>query len=161
MTRRIVDGPLAPGSLVGETPDPASGALVVLCGPAAADPAAAAPPDEQGRAGREGSRPSDGRCGRILAELEEEILRRFGARRCRLRFRPNAPPGETALAAVVRAPHRRDAFEAARWAVAEARRRLSGPPARGGDADGAPVDPGEAAAGSGASRPDPPTGDEP
>lgn len=108
MTDRVVEGPLAPAELAGGEDDPGAGALVVLTG--AAEDAAGA----------------GARADRLLAELEDLVLRRTGARRCRLRFRPGAPPGEPAVVAAVRAAHRREAFEAARRAVAGARARLSG-----------------------------------
>lgn len=139
MTRRVVEEPLDPSSLARGTEDAASGALVVLCEPArdVGDGGAGAPRGEGARpngtdggpdAGRPetpaGEGPAERRAERTLEALEEEALDRFAVRRCRLRLRPGAPRGETAVVAVVRAPHRQDAFDAAQWAVAAVRERL-------------------------------------
>lgn len=123
------------------TEDSGSGALVVLSRPAGAGGGRSAP-------GAEGD------AERVLEALEEEVLRRFAARRCRLQFRPGALPGETAVAAVVRAAHRREAFEAARWVVAEVRERLSGPARPGADDGPAEGGPGEADDGAEGASPD-------
>lgn len=112
MARRVVDEPLDPEPEIRAVADPESGALVVLRAPGA-DAGGPADPD-RARSFAEG----------VLEELEAETVRRFGVRRCALRHRPAAGPGEAAFLAVVRAPHRADAFEAAEWAMAEARERL-------------------------------------
>lgn len=104
MTPGAADGPEDPGDLLRETEDPASGALVVLRGDVPV-PDRADDPE--------------------LEAIEQEALRRFEVRACRLRVRRGDAPDGASVTAVVRAPHRRDAFEAARWSVAEARRRLA------------------------------------
>lgn len=112
---RVSGTPISAADLADGTGDPRSGALVVVCHPA----------EPSGDAG--GSPPVDAaRLGRALAALEEEATQRFGVRRCRLRVRPDAPSDEAAVVAAVRAPHRAEAFEAARWIVDAALDRLTG-----------------------------------
>lgn len=117
---RIVDGPLDAAPLVRDAGDPASGALVVLTTAGAADalPGADLEGDDDVR-GEGGSAPS-GRAGleRAVREVESRALERFRIRSCRLQLRPAASDGETAVLAVVRAPHRAAAFDAASWATA-------------------------------------------
>lgn len=138
MTRRVVDEPLDPESLVRGTADAESGALVVLSGPAAAADGSSAGEGstEAGGGAVLGEAGGPEPAARALEELEEEVLDRFDVRRCRLQLRPDAPPDEPAIVAVVRAPHRRDAFEAARWAVASVRERVRPPLSRGGGSPG-------------------------
>lgn len=130
MTPRVVDGPLDPAGLARGTEDPASGALVVVTGArGGTDPADGGDGGEEGDGGE--SRPAGGDAGaealdRSLDSIEDEALDRFAVRRCRLRVRADAPRGEPAVAAMVRAPHRGPAFDAARWAVASALERLPG-----------------------------------
>lgn len=112
MTPRVVDGPLDPAGLARGAEDPASGALVVVTGArGGTDPAADADAEALDRS---------------LGSIEDETLDRFAVRRCRLRVRAGAPRGEPVVAAMVRAPHRGPAFDAARWAVASALERLPG-----------------------------------
>lgn len=104
------DGAGALEALLRATGDPASGALVVLrSGPTAPD-------GGPGAAGAGG--------GADLTGLEEEALDRFEVRSCRLRAARDPGDAPPSLTAVVRAPHRRAAFAAARWALAAARERL-------------------------------------
>lgn len=117
MTDRVVEGPPDWAELLTGRGDPGSGALVVLT--AAAGPLPATGGGEVAVGAEEGT-------DRLLAELEEEVLRVTGARRCRIRLRPDAPPGEPAVAVAVRAAHRREAFEAARGALSGVRARLPG-----------------------------------
>lgn len=144
MTTRVVEGALDPAGLARGTEDPASGALVVLAGSRDERTAAAS----GGRAGSGSLGAVDGSeedVDGVLGELEDEAQARFDVRRCRLRVRADAPPGEPAIAAVVRAPHRRAAFDAARWAVTSALGRLSeAAPAADGEVD----DPGRPAGGA-------------
>ena len=109
------DGSPGTGELIRGTADPAAGALVVLrSGP---------------RAGAGGGPFPAGGTDRLpeLAPIEEEARDRFEVRVCRLRAAGDPGAGELALEALVRAPHRRAAFAAARWALAEARQRLGDP----------------------------------
>lgn len=62
---------------------------------------------------------------RVLRELEDEVISRFGARRCRIVHRVGRLElGEASVAIVVRAPHRGDAFAGARYAIEELKKRL-------------------------------------
>lgn len=112
MTSRVVDGPPDPAPLIRSSGDPACGALVVLSGPA----------------GEGGADPAGGGDGVevFLEELEEAALARHEVRRCRLALGRDGPAGEGEVVAVVRAPHRAAAFEAARWSLAAVRDRLGG-----------------------------------
>jgi molybdopterin synthase catalytic subunit len=128
MTSRVAERALDPSDFLRETEDPATGALVVVTG----GRGGTAPEGEGDRAAGEdgGDSPHAGEdagaeaLDRALGSIEEEALDRFDVRRCRLRVRPSAPPGASAVVAVVRAPHRAAAFEAARWTVASGLDRL-------------------------------------
>jgi len=111
MARRVVDEPLEPGDEFGESPDPESGAVVVVTAPA---PDGGAPASDDDGSAAEGD----------LEGVESDAVDRFDIRLCRIRIRPRAGDGEPGMLAVVRAPHRRDAFEAARWALDQVRTRL-------------------------------------
>jgi molybdopterin synthase catalytic subunit len=55
---------------------------------------------------------------RMIAEIEQQARTRFGVPYCRVQHRLGALTiGDVAIACVVRAPHRAEAFEACRWAV--------------------------------------------
>lgn len=109
-------GGTGPEELIRTTGDPASGALVVLrSGPATGRPGAS----------------SGGGDAPDLAGIEEEALDRFEIRVCRLRAARGEADDGVVVTAVVRAPHRRAAFAAARWALASA---LDRPGATGADA---------------------------
>lgn len=112
MTSRVVDGPPDPAPLIRSSGDPVCGALVVLTGRAGEGDADRA----GGGAGLEA----------FLEELEEAALARHEVRRCRLALGRDRPTGEAEVVAVVRAPHRAAAFEAARWALTAVRDRLRG-----------------------------------
>jgi cyclic pyranopterin monophosphate synthase len=61
---------------------------------------------------------------RVLQEIEQEVLERFEVRRCRIRHRVGKLSlGEPSVIIVVRAGHRGPAFEAARYALEELKRR--------------------------------------
>lgn len=61
-----------------------------------------------------------------LAEIEQETLERFDARHCRLVHRVgDLGVGDVSVYAVVRAPHRGEAFEAARYAVEALKHRVA------------------------------------
>lgn len=106
-------GGTGPQELIRTTGDPASGALVVL--------------RSEPRGG--GSEPPSSGAGAApdLAGLEDEALDRFEIRVCRLRAAREGADDGVVVTAVVRAPHRRAAFAAARWALATARERVDGP----------------------------------
>lgn len=145
MTTRVVEGALDPAGLARGTEDPTSGALVVLTGSRDGRVAAASGGRRTGSGSLADVDGSEEDVDRVLGELEDEARGRFDVRRCRLRVRADAPPGEPAVAAVVRARHRRAAFDAARWAVTSALGRLSeAAPAADGEGD----DPGRPAGGA-------------
>lgn len=55
---------------------------------------------------------------KTLQEIEQETLKRFGVYQCRLSHRTGKlAVGELSVLVVVRAGHRPEAFEAARWAI--------------------------------------------
>jgi molybdopterin synthase catalytic subunit len=61
---------------------------------------------------------------RVLQEIEQEVLERFEVRRCRIRHRVGKLSlGEPSVIIVVRGGHRGPAFEAARYALEELKRR--------------------------------------
>lgn len=116
--RWVTDGPLDPDALARETADEESGALVVFCGTV--------------RAHNRGRRVEgltyeahEELATRVLRELEEEVLRDFDVRRCRLQHRVGELElGEASVAVVVRAAHRDQAFAAARHAIDELKERI-------------------------------------
>lgn len=115
---RIVERPLDLSALLRETEDEACGGLAVFCGTVRT--------------------PNEGRpveeliyeahvplAERVLSEIEEEVLARFDARRCRIQHRVGRlSPGEASVAVVVRAPHRDAAFAGARYGIDELKGRL-------------------------------------
>lgn len=111
-------GGAGPEELIRATGDPASGALVVLRSGSAAGRA--------GAPGGAGSVPD-------LSGIEEEALDRFEIRVCRLRAAREGAEDGVVVTALVRAPHRRAAFAAARWALAAALDRPGAPGADAGD----------------------------
>lgn len=113
-------GGAGPEELIRTTGDPASGALVVL---------------RSGPPGEHGSGPPSSGAGPApdLAGLEEEALDRFEIRVCRLRAAREGGDDGVVVTAVVRAPHRRAAFAAARWALAAALDRPGAPGPAAGD----------------------------
>lgn len=117
MGRWIVSGPLALEPLLQETEDVSSGALVVFYGTV--------------RDHNDG-RPVESMtyeahvalAERVLAEIEEETLTRFGVRRCRIQHRVgHLALGEPSVLIVVRAGHRDAAYAASRYAIDELKQR--------------------------------------
>lgn len=108
MTARLTNEVLDIESLLTQTADPECGALVVFGGTVRLDDGvqqidytAYAPIAEK-----------------ALAEIEQETLRRFDIRHCKLVHRLGMLKlGELSVVVVVRAGHRGPAFEAARWAI--------------------------------------------
>lgn len=61
---------------------------------------------------------------RVLEAIEAEVLERFGIHQCRIQHRTGrVAVGESSVLVVCRAPHRRDAFEGARYAMDELKER--------------------------------------
>lgn len=118
MTRRLVEEPIDLDALLRETEDPGSGALVVFVGtvrdhndgkPVEAVTYEAYQPLAE----------------KALRALEQEVLRRFDVRRCRVQHRVgHLKLTEPSVAIVVRAAHRAEAFEAARYAIDELKKRV-------------------------------------
>jgi molybdopterin synthase catalytic subunit len=113
-----MEAPLDLDALLRETEDDASGALVIFSGTV--------------RNENEG-RPVDGMtyeahvamAEKVLRELEQEVLSRFPVRRCRIVHRIGALAlGEVSIYVVVRAGHRGEAFDAARYGIDEAKLRV-------------------------------------
>ncbi len=117
MGRWIVTGPLALDPLLRETEDVASGALVVFYGTV--------------RDHNDG-RPVESMtyeahvplAEKVLAEIEQETLAKFSARRCRIQHRVgHLALGEPSVLIVVRAGHRDAAYAASRYAIDELKQR--------------------------------------
>ncbi|MGH8455420.1 MAG: molybdenum cofactor biosynthesis protein MoaE [Stenotrophobium sp.] len=112
---RLTEQPLDLETLLAQTDDPECGALVVFGGTvrldggvSAIDYSAYAPLAEK-----------------ALAEIEREALARFNVRHCRLVHRVGLLKlGELSVLVLVRAGHRGDAFEAARWAIDTLKQRV-------------------------------------
>lgn len=108
MTSRLTQEELSIESLLTQTEDPACGALIVFGGTVRLDDGvetidytAYAPLAEK-----------------ALLEIEQETLKRFEIRHCRLLHRSGLLRlGELSVLVVVRAGHRGPAFDAARWAI--------------------------------------------
>lgn len=111
MEQRITEQPLELEALLEETRSLECGALVVFAGTVrlhndnrevtAIDYSAYGPLAEK-----------------ALAEIETDTLRRFDVTRCRIRHRiGDLEIGDMSVVVVVRAAHRADAFEAARYAI--------------------------------------------
>ncbi|MCZ7539293.1 MAG: molybdenum cofactor biosynthesis protein MoaE [Anaerolineae bacterium] len=111
MGRWIVGGPLALEPLLQETEDPASGALVVFYGTVR--------DHNDGRPVQSMTYEAHvGLAEKVLAEIEEEVLAKFGARRCRIQHRVgHLALGEPSVLIVVRAGHRDAAYAASRYAI--------------------------------------------
>ncbi len=107
----ITDEPIALSSLVAETASPRAGALVVFGGTVR--------DHHEGRRvaaiAYSAYRPL---AERVLADLEREVCERFGAEACRIVHRVGElEVGEESVVAVVRAAHRAEAFDGARYAI--------------------------------------------
>lgn len=112
---RLTEQVLDVAQLLAETEDPDCGALVVFGGTVRLDDGvqqidytAYAPLAEK-----------------TLAEVEQETRVKFGVKHCRLVHRLGAVKlGELSVLVVVRAGHRPEAFEAARYAIDELKKRV-------------------------------------
>lgn len=115
----LSDEPLTLEDLLAETADPGCGALVVFAGTvrdhnhgravSSIDYSAYAPLAD-----------------RTLAEIETETVARHDIAACRLIHRTGAlAVGDVSVYAVVRAAHRAEAFDAARWAVEALKHRVA------------------------------------
>lgn len=115
---RLRREPLELDRLLEETADPASGGLVVFAGTVRNE--------NEGRSVERLSYEAHAALAeRTLAQLEEEVLDRFEVRRCRVAHRTGTlEVGEPSVLVVVRAAHRAEAFEAARWAIDELKERV-------------------------------------
>lgn len=117
MSRWILNSPLDVNALLQETEDPGSGALIVFYGTV--------------RDQNEGQ-PVNGMsyeahvsmAEKVLAEIEQEAIQRFGARQVRIQHRIGALAlGEPSVLVVVRAAHRAEAYAASRYAIDELKQR--------------------------------------
>ncbi|HLQ85124.1 MAG TPA: molybdenum cofactor biosynthesis protein MoaE [Salinisphaeraceae bacterium] len=115
----LFDRPLPLEELLAETANDGSGALIIFAGTVRnynegraverIDYSAYAPLAE-----------------RSMAEIETETLQRFDITACRVCHRVGTLElGEASIYAVVRAGHRAEAFEAARWAVEALKHRVA------------------------------------
>lgn len=111
MAARIQTEPLSFDALLADTQSPETGALAIFAGTV-----------RRHNAGREVTALEytvyEPLAERRLAEIEREAEQRFGVTCCRIRHRigPLAI-GDTSVLVVVRAPHRAEAFAAARYAI--------------------------------------------
>jgi len=117
MGRWICQEPLDLEELVRETEDHSTGALVIFVGTVRDTTEGQAVHAVTYEAHVELAE-------RVLQEIEQEVLERFEVRRCRIRHRVGKLSlGEPSVIIVVRAGHRGPAFEAARYALEELKRR--------------------------------------
>lgn len=103
--------PLDIMKLIEETQEPASGALVVFSGTV-----------RNHHAGKYVERleysAHAALVEQVLSELEREVIDKFGVQQCRIVHRQGALDiGEDSVLVVVRSAHRREAFDAARYAI--------------------------------------------
>ncbi|MCK8514828.1 molybdenum cofactor biosynthesis protein MoaE [Methylonatrum kenyense] len=115
---RMTEQPLDMGQLLRETENDACGALVVFGGIV-----------RNHHAGKGVSGMSYSAYGpmaeKVLAELEQETLQKFPVSECRIVHRTgDLAIGEASVLVVVRAPHRGDAFDGARYAIDTLKVRL-------------------------------------
>ena len=108
---RVVHEPLPLETLMDETEDPTAGAMVVFSGTVRNH--------HEGHSveaiGYSAYQPL---AERVLRELEAEVCQRFPVARCRIMHRVGELAiGDSSVLVVVRAAHRGDAFEAARYAI--------------------------------------------
>lgn len=119
MSRRLQEAPLELEALLTDSADPRAGALVVFAGTVRnhhhdktvtrLEYSAYGPLAEKS-----------------LAEIEAEAARRYDILSCRLRHRlGDVAIGEVSVYVVVRAEHRGEAFDAARWAIDTIKHRVS------------------------------------
>ena len=118
MSKWITEAPLDLNALISETEDDSCGALVIFSGTV--------------RNENEG-RPVDGMtyeahvemAEKVLQEIEAETLKRFPVAQCRIAHRIGPMKlGEVSVYVVVRAGHRGEAFEAARYGIDETKKRV-------------------------------------
>ena len=119
MMAGIVDRPLGLEALLTETEDAECGALVVFGGTVRRH--------NHGREVVDIAYSAHGPLAeKTLAEIEAETLEKFEARHCRLVHRVGElAVGDVSVYAVVRAVHRGEAFEAARYAVEALKHRVA------------------------------------
>ena len=118
MGRWITEDPIDVTSLLQETEDSSSGALVVFVG-TVRDHNEGKPVEA---VTYEAYKPL---AEKALKELEQEVLERFDVQRCRIQHRVgHLQLKEPSVAIVVRAAHRREAFEAAKWAIDELKKHV-------------------------------------
>lgn len=109
--RHLQDAPLDLDALLSETADPSCGALVVFSGTV-----------RNHHAGKEVEHLNytahAALVEKVLGELEQETIERFGVAQCRIIHRQgDLQVGEDSVLVVVRSAHRGEAFEAARYAI--------------------------------------------
>ncbi len=115
---RMTDQPLDMDQLLRETENDACGALVVFGGIVR---------NHHGGKGVTGMRYSayGPMAEKVLTELEQETLEKFPVSECRIVHRTgDLAIGEASVLVVVRAPHRGDAFDGARYAIDTLKLRL-------------------------------------
>ncbi|OGF53630.1 MAG: molybdopterin converting factor [Candidatus Fraserbacteria bacterium RBG_16_55_9] len=117
MGRWMTEHSLDLNQLLQETEDPGSGGLAIFCGTVRNE--------NEGKPVRAITYEAHGHLAeRVLREIEEEVLARFDVRRCRIQHRIGMLQlGESSVIVVVRAAHRAEAFEAARYAIDELKQR--------------------------------------
>lgn len=109
--RHLQSEPLNLMQLLEETRDPASGALVVFSGTVRNHHAGKGVVRLEYSAHR-------ALVEQVLAELEQEVIERFGVQQCRIVHREGTLDiGDDSVLVVVRSAHRPQAFEAARYAI--------------------------------------------
>jgi molybdopterin synthase catalytic subunit len=117
MGRWILDTPLHLEPLLAETEDHASGALVIFYGTVRNE--------NEGRPVQAMTYEAHvSLAEKVLAEIEQEVLDKFDARRCRIQHRTGTLQlGEPSVLIVVRAGHRAEAYAASRYAIDEVKQR--------------------------------------
>ncbi len=117
MGRWICETPIDLSRLLGEAEDTASGAVVVFCGTVR--------DENEGRSVESMTYEAHiSLAEKVLREIEQETVEKYGARRCRIQHRiGRLQLGELSVAIVVCAGHRAEAYEASRYAIDEVKRR--------------------------------------
>ncbi len=117
MGRWIAKKPMDLGRLLAETEDPGCGGLVIFSG--------IVRDENEGKAVQAITYDCHIEMAEnILKDLELEILKKFPVRQCRVQHRiGRLELGEASVYVVVRAVHRGEAFEAARYGIDELKRR--------------------------------------
>jgi molybdopterin synthase catalytic subunit len=110
-TSYLQEEPLTLDALLEETADPECGALAVFGGTVRRH-------NEDKEVTRLDYSVYEPLAKKALADIERETEHRFGVTACRIRHRVGRLEiGELSVLVVVRAPHRAEAFEAARYAI--------------------------------------------